>query len=538
MALHRQGQLPLAEILYRDVLRLAPTHAQTLFHLGILQQQSGRLDEALASFDQALAQVADNPQLHLRRGVALHQLGRFEDALAAYGRALALRPEAADVLNNAGMALHKLGRHDEAIAHYERSLALEANAAETEMNLGVALYELNRFEEARARHERALALRPGSPDVQANLANALLELGLHQEALELYRKVAQARPRDADLQMNLGNVLRDMHCQEEALASYARALALDPQNADVHWNQAIALLTMGDLARGWREYEWRLRMPAMADVQRTFAAPPWRGEVPLSGRTILLHAEQGLGDTLQFCRYAAVLQAQGANVKLEVQRPLVALLRGQPGLGDVIAKGTDPGACDFHCPLMSLPFACGTTLDNVPAPVPYVRPDPALAQRWSQELGPARRPRIGLAWSGNAANPNDHRRSIPLANLLAGLPRDASYWSLQKEVAPEDLRLIEADRRIQRFSENTFEHTAAQIASLDAVVCVDTSIGHLAGALGARTFVLLAHSADWRWLSGRTDTPWYPRHTLLRQPAPSDWASALGRLAGELATVG
>jgi hypothetical protein len=230
-----------------------------------------------------------------------------------------------------------------------------------------------------------------------------------------------------------------------------------------------------------------------------------------------------------------VLQAAGAKVLLEVQGPLVPVLRGQAGLGEVIARGTDPGAYDFHCPLMSLPFACGTNLENVPAPVPYVRANPELVQFWRQELQPARRPRIGLAWSGNPLNPKDHSRSIPLAALLAGLPQDASYWSLQKEVAPEDMRLIAADGRIQRFEENTFEHTAAQIAALDAVVSVDTSIGHLAGALGARTFLLLAHRADWRWLCDREDTPWYPRHTLLRQARPGDWAPVLQRLAAGLA---
>lgn len=503
LALHKQGQLPLAEILYREVLRVAPAHAQALFHLGVLYQQGGRIAEALDAFERAAAAGATDPRLFERRGVALHQLGRY----------------------------------DEAIVQYQRALMLDPRAAETEMNFGVALYELRRFEEARARHERALALQPGNVDVQVNLANALLELGEHERALELYRQVAALRPRDPDVQMNLGNVLREMRRFEEALPCYERALALAPANADVHWNHALALLAMGDLVRGGREYEWRLRMPALADTNRQFAAPRWSGKEALAGRTVLLHAEQGLGDTLQFCRYAVVLRDAGAKVLLEVQKPLLPLLRGQPGLGEVIARGTDAGAYDFHCPLMSLPCACRTELGTVPAPVPYVRPDGALVQRWRGEVHALPAPRIGLAWSGNPQHPNDYRRSIPLATLLAALPAGASYWSLQKDLSPEDERLLAADGRIRRFGENAFEHTAAQIASLDAVVCVDTSIGHLAGAMGARTFLLLAHTADWRWPGDGEATPWYPRHTLLRQDRPGDWAPVLHRLAGAITSL-
>ncbi|MCD6079336.1 MAG: FlbA protein-like protein [Ramlibacter sp.] len=476
-------------------------------------------------------------QQRFAEALALHKQGQLPLAEILYREVLRIAPGHALALSNLGMLNHQLGRYEEAIAHYERSLALDPDAAETEMNLGVALYELKRYEEARARHERALALRPGSVDVEVNLANALLELGRHEQALDLYRKVAAARPRDADVQMNLGNVLRAMHRYDEALPCYEKALALDPASADVHWNYAVAFLAMGELQRGWREYEWRLRMPALHDTKRRFAAPAWTGQEPLEGRTILLHAEQGLGDTLQFCRYACLLQAKGAKVLLEVQKPLVSLLRGQPGLGDVIARGEETGAYDFHGALMSMPFACGTTVDTIPAPTPYVQPHPGLVLRWRKEMEGTRAPRIGLAWSGNPLHPHDDRRSLPLAALLAGLPAHASYWSLQKEVAPDDARLIESDGRIRCFEQNTFEHTAAQIASLDAVVCVDTSIGHLAGALGARTFLLLAHAADWRWLSDRQDSPWYPRHTLLRQEQPGDWAPVLGRLAGEVGAL-
>jgi methyl coenzyme M reductase subunit D len=405
------------------------------------------------------------------------------------------------------------------------------------MNTGVSLYELKRYDEALASLMRALEIEPDNLDVQVNLGNVLLELHRHDEALECYRKVVEARPGDQDVLMNMGNALREMHRYTEALPYYQAALDLDPACVEVHWNQALCFLAMGDFERGWEGFEWRWKSAAISDTQRRFDAPQWTGAQPLASKTLLVHAEQGLGDTIQFCRYAPQLAALGATVLLEVQRPLARVLQGLGGVSRLVVRGETTPAYDYHAPVMSLPHAFGTRLDTIPAPRAYLAPDPALVERWRPVIEARRGFNVGIAWAGNPAYKNDHRRSMALGRLLDGLPAGINYWSLQKDVAPQDRELIERTGRVLTLEHNDFEHTAAQMSLMDAVVTVDTSIAHLAAALGKPTWILLPFSADWRWLWGRDDSPWYPSVKLFRQPSPGNWDAAMRAVAAHVSAA-
>jgi hypothetical protein len=329
--------------------------------------------------------------------------------------------------------------------------------------------------------------------------------------------------------MNMANALRDLHRYAEALEYYEKAEALLPSSADVHWNKSLCLLSMGNFEQGWEEYEWRRTLPDLYDSSRQFGAPLWLGEESLSGKTILLHAEQGLGDSIQFCRYAACVGDMGAKVILEVQQPLINVLAGLEGVEHLVPRGSDI-ACDFHAPLLSIPFALRNKLDTVPAKIPYLRADPELIEQWREVTAAKPGPRVGLVWSGNVAFRNNRRRSISLQTMLAALPAEAHYWSLQKDVSDEDEALIRRSGNMQRFGLTDFAHTAAQIMLMDVVISVDTSIAHLAAALGKPTWVLLSFKSDWRWMSDRSDSPWYPNVTLFRQDPLGDWNPVLDRV--------
>jgi tetratricopeptide (TPR) repeat protein len=534
VALKNLGRYEEALASYEQAIEQLPGYFDALHNRGVVLRYLGRHEDAVASFTLALQLRPGSAEAHNNLGYTLHQLGRDEEALAACVRAVELDPQDHDAWNTRGMALHALDRFDPAIESFQRALRIDPDSAEAAMNMGVSLYELRRFEDAHASFERALQLQPGSSDARVNLGNALMELDRPEEALACYRQVVEMRPGDQDVLMNIGNVLRDMHRYPEALAYYERALALDDGCADVHWNMALCLLVMGEWERGWHEYEWRRRIPSLFDTARQLDAPLWNGSESLEGKTILVYAEQGLGDTIQVCRYAHELAARGARVVLEVQRPLLGLLVGLGGVAQLIARGDPLPPHDFQCPLLSLPLAFATRIENVPARVPYLFADPALVEKWRPVVEGKPGLNVGLAWSGNAAYRNDHRRSIALDVLLAALPEGVNCWSLQKDVSAQDQRALEAHGRAGRFELNDFVHTAAQIALMDAVISVDTSLAHLAAALSQPTLVLLAHTADWRWLWPRTDSPWYPSVTLFRQASRGNWRPVLEGVAARI----
>ena len=498
--------------------------------------RAGRLTEAVAAFDEALRIAPRDAGLHVHHGLALKELGRFEDAAAAFGRAAELQPGLVAATANRGSALLVLRRFEEALACFEQVLRGDARSVEALNNRGSALFELRRFEEALTSHEAALALRPGHASALNNRGNALRELDRLDEALASFDAALRLQPAFPAAQANRAGVLLALGRVDDALRGFDAALALRPDYADARWGKAVALLMTGRFAEGWRLHEARWQQRHAAPMRVTRADPPWLGEEALTGRSILLHAEQGLGDALQFSRYAAVLRDQGARVSLLVPPTLRSLLaRSLPGVAVVDGEGP-ASAHDRHCPLMSLPLALGAGAPEPLAASGQLAPDPARVAGWAAWLGPRIRPRVGLVWRGNPAHRNDRRRSLSLSALLDALPAGPEYLSLQKQrLAEEGPMLAAAAVRDPTDRLEDFDDTAALCRCLDLVISVDTSVAHLAAGLGRPTWILLPFAPDWRWMLEREDSPWYASVRLLRQGPDRDWASVLARLAHELA---
>jgi hypothetical protein len=446
----------------------------------------------------------DPARSRLLEAVAHHRAGRLDEAAAGYRALLAEQPSQFDALHLLGVVANQKGDHRRAVDLIERALAIRSDDASAHHNVATAYAMLGDIDAVLAHEERAVALKPDFADAQFNRGKALAELGRWAEAS----------------------------------AAYGAVVAAKPDAAEAQWNQALARLALGDYERGWRQYEFRWRNPETASQQRSFTPPLWQGDADIAGRTVLLHAEQGLGDAIQFCRYVPLVAEAGARVVLEVPASLVRLMTTLDGVRHVVARGAALPAFDLHCPLLSLPLAFGTTLATVPRNVPYLEADASLAQRWRERLGPRTGPRIGLAWSGAAGYRDDARRSLSLQALLPHLPPGAEFVSLQKEVQPRDTGALAASK-IRHFGGELadFADTAALCSQVDAVVAVDTSVAHLAGALARPTLLLLPFVAEWRWLAQRTDSPWYPTFRLLRQPARGQWDSALSQLAPQLLSM-
>ena len=376
------------------------------------------------------------------------------------------------------------------------------NYAEALYNRGNTLHELKRFEEALASYDRALAVRP-------DYAEALYNRGLSLHELKRF---------------------------EEALASCDHALAVRPNYTEAHWNEALLRLLTGDFRRGWVKYEWRWKNESLAPPKRNFSQPLWLGAEALAGKTILLHSEQGFGDTIQFCRYVPLVAERGACVILEVPRPLRELMSTLTGAEQIVSSGDPLPDFDIHCPLLSLPLAFGTRLETIPAATPYLRASSQSLMNWDTRLGPKRHRRIGLAWSGSPMNRNDQNRSIRLSSLLSLLDIEATFVSLQKDVRSDDVTVLKDQGDLLHFGDalDNFSDTAALISTLDLVISVDTSVAHLAGALAKPVWVLLPFIPDWRWLLDRNDSPWYPTARLFRQDDARAWDAVIARVHAAL----
>jgi tetratricopeptide (TPR) repeat protein len=526
---------------YDEALALTP-RADAYNNRGVALEGLGRLDEALESFSQAVVCRSDYAEGFFNRGGVLCALGRWTEALADYDRAVALLPDhSARYWNNRGLALGELNRWAEAAESFIKALALNAASADAEANLSVAQRRLGQLDAALASAERALAVQPDHPEALTTRGLALAALGRYEAALESHERALALRPAYLQALNNAGVALDALDRTDEALARFDASLALDPGFAEAEFNSGLALLRAGRWPEGWRRHEARWRRKS--EPGPTYPdATLWLGgadDQALGGQTILLHAEQGLGDTLQFCRYAPLVKALGARVILEVQPPLKTLLAGLEGVDQVIAIGDPVPPFDRHTPLLSLPLALERSSD-IPQP-PYLVADPTRADVWRAHLPPPEGPRIGLVWAGSAAHGNDRNRSIPakaLAPLIAAARNiGAQLVSLQKEVRADDLLWLEQTPEVLRVEDQLadFADTAALISICDLMISVDTSVAHLAGALGRPLWLLIPKPCDWRWMSDRQDTPWYPHSRLFRQAKPSDWAEVLDRTAKALA---
>jgi tetratricopeptide (TPR) repeat protein len=514
---------------YERALALAPTSVDTLYNLGNTYQDLGQPERAAAYFERALRVNPEAVELHHNLGTALQDLGRLEEAIGCYRKALALRPDLIESLANLAGALQAQGDLDPAKACYERALELRPDHVESHIGLGVVLRAQGQLEEAVARYQRALALMPDHPESRNNLGVALVDLGQPQEAIPHYERALTLQPNRAETHSNLGIALQRQGRYAEAFASYGRALALKPDYAEAHFNRAHALLLTGELDEGWQEYEWRF---VVARYDRKFDQPLWSGE-PLGGRSILIHAEQGFGDTLQFVRYVPAVAERSGRIVLEVPKPLVRLARTVAGISQVVARGDPLPAFDCHCPLLSLPRVFKTNLATIPNAVPYLRVPADAAAGWAERIPTMPGLRVGVVWAGTTVGAIDLQLLQPLWEV------DGITWfSLQVGDRSGDISSLAGVEMTDLAPWLTdFAETAAAVCRLDLVISVDTSVAHLAGALGRPTWLLLRYPPEWRWLLDRDASPWYPTARLFRQRKEGDWPCVAREVATALAQM-
>jgi tetratricopeptide (TPR) repeat protein len=582
IALHHQGRLNDAERVYQDVLREQPNHFDALHMLGVIALQTGRAAQGVALIERAIEQNDQIAAAHSNLGKGLRALNRHGEALASYAEAVTLQPDFAEGYYNLGNSLRDIKHLEEAVRSYDKAIALNPDYAAAHFNRGNAMLDLKRFEDAVASYDRAIALKPDYAEAFYNRGNGLLALnrpaqahysrgnglmvlqryteavasydhaialqpddaethynrGLalqnmkhFEDSVASYDRAIALRPDYAEAHYNRGNALLDMRRFDAAVASFDRAIALKPDDAGAYWNQSMCCLALGDYQRGWQLFEWRWK----AELTPLKPDLPWLGNRPIDGKTILVLAEQGLGDSLQFCRYVPMLAAR-ATVILSVPRPLLRLLSSLEGVSQIVATGDRVPVADAWIPMMSLPLAFNTTLATVPNMVPYLRSNPQRSTAWRDRLAAFPGRKVGLVWSGGLRSNNpravavDKARSITLQHFapLAGVP-GLSLISLQKGEPAAQTRSPPAGMIVHDWTDelNDFADTADLVDALDLVISVDTSVAHLAGALGKPVWVLNRYDQCWRWLCGRTDSPWYPSARLFRQRTPGDWPGVL-----------
>lgn len=570
---HAAGRLGEAEAAYRRALELAPTHPNALHLLGVIALQVGKPAVAVELIGQAVAHAPRSPAFFSNLAIALRRVGRLGEAAAAGRQAVALDrgfadgylnlanvlmdlqayPEAIDTLGALIALRHDLvdqrlslvralilaNRNGEALAALRRLLAWAPGHQPAYVNLGVVLKKNGRTDAAIDAYGRALTLAPDDPGALNNLGTALQEEDRDEEALACFRKAIAIKPDYADAHLNSGLALRAANRIDEAIAAAREALRRNPALAEAHTLVGYCLLLKGELGEGFAEYEWRSRMADFSSPKRSFPTPVWDGR-DAEGRTILIHDEQGVGDAIQFARYAAIVRARGARVIVECNTQLTRLLSSMPGADEVIGRFSPLPPHDVHVSLLSLPHLLGTTLADVPADVPYLRAEPELVRRWRERMGPRKGLRVGLVWAGNPEFKDDRNRSpglgafLPLLDVSGG-----EFFALQKGAGRRDLESL-AGQLPDSFIDlgvgiENFADTAAIMMSLDLVISSCTAPPHLAGALARPVWTILPFNCDWRWLEHGSTTPWYPTMRLFRQERRGDWAPAIARVREALA---
>lgn len=527
-----------AEKHYREAVRLDANYADAHNNLGALLEKKSRHGDALACYRAALKAKPEFAEAHHNLGQLLRTLGRVDEAIGHLESAIRLRPGYADAHRGLGMALARQNKTDAAIVSLRKAIELNPNDAEAHNHLGSRLKHKGELEEAEVVYRRALALRPNYVDVHNNLGNVHFRRGRLDEAEASYRRALELRPTYPDGHGNLGITAMGRCRYTEAVAHFRQALTLRAVYPEALCNLSQALLVLGEFSEGWDKYESRWKLPAMQP--RPFRQPWWRGE-SIVGQTILLHVEQGLGDAIQFARYAPLVQRLGASVILEVPRELIRLFAPIAAQGiRLVQRGKPLPHFDVHCPLLSIPGAMGCTLANMPAEVPYLGIDPATQAKWLKRLPADGTVKVGLVWAGNPQHGNDHNRSFrPLAfKPMIGLP-GVSFYSLQKQRRASDDADLAALGAITDLGPELadFAETAGALMALDLLISADTSIVHLGGALGRPVWTMVPFSPDWRWLLQRDDTPWYPTMRLFRQPREKDWGGVMTRVATALTAL-
>ncbi|TQF37418.1 hypothetical protein UNPF46_19725 [Bradyrhizobium sp. UNPF46] len=565
---HQAGRLDRAEIIYQRVLDKNPDHAGSLHLLGVIHFQRGEPARAIELIGRAIELEPKNGNFRHNFANALGALGRRAEAEAQYRAAIGLDENHVDAHGALGMLLLEAGRLDAAEPHLRQAHRLRPLSEITCNNLGILLCRRDALEDAEAKFREALQLNSGFAPAHANLGSVLRSRGAldgaeehcrlalardarlaeahfvlaqvhegrerYDEAERAYRTAIALKPDCADWYNDLAKLLVDLRRLDEAWPLFDQTLRMRPDHPEAHSNRAIARLLTGDHLEGWTEYEWRWKLKKRPGRLDDFAQPVWNGE-DISGRTLLIHAEQGFGDTIQFCRLVPLLRS-GARVVLEVQRTVAPLLKDLPGVDEIVPRGDPLPHFDVHCPLLSLSRFLGLSLTEVPGQVPYLAADPARVEAWRKRLRTIGGFRVGLVWSGSPTMADDRRRSIPpdLLSGLAAIP-GVSFVSLQKRAAGQMI-VAPAGLALHDFTDelNDFADTAALIANLDLTISVDTAVIHVAGALGRPVWLLNRFNGCWRWLLDRDDSPWYPTLRQFRQPCPGDWSSVVAEIAQAL----
>ncbi len=538
----QQGDFQEAEQYYRQILEDDPRHAEGHFGLGRALRGQGRLTEAVASFQHAVQLRPDFPDAYSALGAVFLQsvqsgLGSSNTPSVQAANAATVEPTRAGAARafERGMALQQVSRLEEATACFEDAVGADPEHADAWNCLAACHHAHMRYAEAIACYQRALACRPDYAIVYNNLAQAYLAVNRPEDVAAACREATRLKPDFADAYKHLGVALKLLGRPEEADVYFEKARRLRPACMEPAFDLAETLLRLGEYELGWREYEGRWRVPAFAAMRPDECPQPeWDGS-PLEGRTILLRAEQGLGDTLQFVRFASLARERGARVLVEVPPVLVGVVQSCPGIDQVIGKTPLIPATDVYAFLLSLPGLLSITLSNLPASVPYLSADPTLTAHWREQLRGFPGYKVGIVWQGRQDNPQDPKRSVSLAQFapLAAIP-GIHLFSLQVGLGTAQLAGLAGQLGVtdlgSRFNPTSFDDAAAVIENLDLVITVDTSLAHLAGALGRAVWVALGMRSDWRWLLDREDSPWYPTMRLFRQRQPGDWEEVFGRI--------
>ena len=573
VGLHQSGELLAAGAIYREILAKDPDHVDALNLLGVVMHSAGDLQLAVDLISRATELAPNYTPPLINLGNALQAAGRPDDAVEIFERALTLDPVSGIAASNLASALNDLALHEEARLAGERAVQLIAELPDAHVNLGNALLGLGHYEAAQAKYTAALERDPQHSGAWFNLGNALADSGNFRAAVPSYEKAVQFEPVNSDAYYNLANAYQQLDAFTDAIKSFERALEIDPdhidakcnlasawqslgysdraieilrdsiaqemlrgdnESVDLHWNLALALLQSGNMRDGWREYEWRWRTPTFAAFRREFAAPLWDGG-DISGKSIFVHAEQGFGDALQFVRYVPLLADRGARVFLECRQELQSLFTQVEGVSSCLSLGADASGFDVHAPLLSLPYLFNTVENTVPADVPYLTPPKDIAP--DSRLTEAPDVKVGIVWLGSSTRPDNHKRSCPLSvwGPIFDVP-GVTFFSLQVSCARDKLAGLEKAPEIVDLGKDfkDFSDTAAAVANLDTVISVDTSVLHLAGALGVTAFALLSQPTGFLWMNDRDDSPWYPSLRLFRQKTPGDWIVPVNACAAAL----
>jgi len=522
---------------YERAVAIDPTLASAHLSLGLVLQQEGKIDDAISCFQQAVNLKPNYTDAYFGLGFALHDKKQLDEAATAYRQVISLEPTSVRALNNLATVLLDQGKSTEAISCLRRADEIAPNSAEIQYSLGQAFKADSQLAKSEHSYRRAIDLKPEFPEALNNLGTLLSGQQSLAEAASCFRRAIELRPKYGDAYHNLGNALMAQGLLDESGACYRRAIALMSNPAEPSFSESARKLLTGNLQQGWVEYEARWHTGQIPI--RSFPFPAWNGE-NLAEKTILLHAEQGFGDTLQFIRYASVVKNLGATVIVECQPQLTRLLTSQPSIDRLIPEGDNVPKCDFHAPLLSLPRIVKTTLESIPALVPYLFAKPALIAYWREKLSSVRGFRIGINWHGRTGTLTSHRRDIPLAlfESLSAIP-GIQLISLQKSTGPNQSVGARQPSNILHLSDfdtahGPFMDTAAIMHNLDLVISSDTSIAHLAGALGLPTWVPLPFAPDWRWLLHRSDSPWYPTMRLFRQRSVGNWEGVFSEIKNVL----